>query len=273
MLEDRLHNLDNRIVFSCFLKDDWLNEFRMPHHVLLFVYEGIMHVEFGSGTMDVKPGQFVFLRRDHKVKIHKTSYEGKAWKSINILLKNDTLRKYVREHKEEICRIREKRRIEESAFIIPHISETESLYQNLVPYLDKTLSAPESFSEDIVNRTISALVGMDSRFCPTLFDFVDTWKINLADFMEQNFTNDMTLKEFALYTGRSLATFKRDFAKFSNMSPEQWLTTRRLDRAYELLKQGMGNISEICWSVGFHNRSHFTIAFKRQFGVVPSEVK
>ncbi len=40
MLEDRLHNFDD-IVFSCFLPDDWLNEFRMPQHVLVYVYAGI----------------------------------------------------------------------------------------------------------------------------------------------------------------------------------------------------------------------------------------
>ena len=41
MLEDRLHNLDD-IVFSCFLPDDWLNEFRMPQHVLVYVYAGFL---------------------------------------------------------------------------------------------------------------------------------------------------------------------------------------------------------------------------------------
>lgn len=40
MLEDRLHNLDDT-AFSCFLPDDWLNEFRMPQHVLVYAYTGI----------------------------------------------------------------------------------------------------------------------------------------------------------------------------------------------------------------------------------------
>lgn len=42
MLEDRLHNFDD-IVFSCFLPDDWLNEFRMPQHVLVYVYAGFLN--------------------------------------------------------------------------------------------------------------------------------------------------------------------------------------------------------------------------------------
>lgn len=61
----------------------------------------------------------------------------------------------------------------------------------------------------------------------------------------------MTIREFALYTGRSLATFKRDFAKFSNLSPEKWLVVRRLEAAYKLLKEGKESVSEVCWSVGF----------------------
>jgi hypothetical protein len=30
------------LAFSCFLPDDWLNEFRMPQHVLVYVYAGFL---------------------------------------------------------------------------------------------------------------------------------------------------------------------------------------------------------------------------------------
>lgn len=79
MLEDRLHNFDD-IVFSCFLPDDWLNEFRMPQHVLVYVYAGIMNVEYNGTSFSVKAGQYVFLKRNHVVRLHKTSYEGETYK-------------------------------------------------------------------------------------------------------------------------------------------------------------------------------------------------
>ena len=47
MLEDRLHNFDD-IVFSCFLPDDWLNEFRYAAtrtscmFMLVFYFDGLM---------------------------------------------------------------------------------------------------------------------------------------------------------------------------------------------------------------------------------------
>ena len=271
MLEDRLHNFDD-IVFSCFLPDDWLNAFRMPQHVLVYVYAGIMNVEYNGTSFSVKAGQYVFLKRNHVVRLHKTSYEGETYKAINIRLENKVLRQYVNNHKEQTGRIREKRRITDSAVILPRIAEIESLFDSLMPYYDKSLTPPDGFTDEAIDKAIACLLMMDEKFYPTLFDFLDTWKINLPEFMEENFTNDMTIREFALYTGRSLATFKRDFAKFSNLSPEKWLVVRRLEAAYKLLKEGKESVSEVCWSVGFHSRSHFTTAFKRQYNILPSDI-
>lgn len=271
MLEDRLHRIDD-VVFSNFLMDDWLKEARVPNHVIIFVCSGVVHVEYGDTRLSVRKGQSVFLRRDHQVKLHKTSADGEPYSAVNVLLKDKSLRQYVREHKEETGRIREKKRVE-SAVILPYIPEVDNLRVALLPYFeDKALLPPEGFVDEIVLNAIGALVMMEERFCPTLFDFLETWKIDLPEFMEKNFTNDMTIREFALYTGRSLATFKRDFAKFSNLSPEKWLVVRRLETAYELLKEGKQSVSEVCWSVGFHSRSHFTIAFKRQYNILPSDI-
>jgi AraC family transcriptional regulator, exoenzyme S synthesis regulatory protein ExsA len=54
------------------------------------------------------------------------------------------------------------------------------------------------------------------------------WKIDLLDFMEKNFCEDLSMEEFASYSGRSLATFKRDFKKASPLSPQKWLIEKPL---------------------------------------------
>ena len=271
MLEDRLHNLDE-IVFSCFLTDDWLKKFRMPKHVLVFVYAGIMYIEYDNNKFSVNAGQYVFLKRDHMIRLYKTSYEKETYKAINICLSNKILRQYANNHKEHIRDIHEKARIMDSALILSDIPEIKSLFNRLMPYYDKSLISPNGFAEEITNKSIDCLLLIDDKFYPTLFDFIETWKINLPEFMENNFTKDMSIKEFALYSGRSLATFKRDFAKFTNLPPEKWLITRRLEAAYELLEKGKESVSEVCWNVGFHSRSHFTTAFKRQYDALPSDI-
>lgn len=97
-------------------------------------------------------------------------------------------------------------------------------------------------------------------------------KIDLNDFMEKNFRSDMSMTEFAKASGRSLSTFKRDFKKMSELSPERWLTDRRLRAAFELLQRGR-RVSDACFDVGFKNVSHFSAIFKKKFGITPGEAR
>ncbi len=99
-----------------------------------------------------------------------------------------------------------------------------------------------------------------------------TGKIDLLEFMQKNFRRDLSMSEFALASGRSLSTFKRDFRKISDLSPERWLTDYRLRAAYDLLRRGR-RVSDACFDVGFKNVSHFSATFKRKFGVTPGEVR
>lgn len=114
------------------------------------------------------------------------------------------------------------------------------------------------------------LLAIDNRFYPTLFDFNEVWKIDIMDFMENNYTEDMTLEEFASYTGRSLATFKRDFARISPLPPQRWILEHRLEKARTLLLENKIPAQEICYMVGFKNRSHFSQAFKKRYGCAPA---
>jgi len=97
-------------------------------------------------------------------------------------------------------------------------------------------------------------------------------KIDLKDFMEKNFKSDMSMSEFAQASGRSLSTFKRDFKKFSALSPERWLTARRLTAAFDLLRRRR-RVTDVCFDVGFKNVSHFSAAFKKKFGITPGDVR
>lgn len=97
-------------------------------------------------------------------------------------------------------------------------------------------------------------------------------KIDLEDFMEKNYKSDMSMTDFARATGRSLSTFKRDFKQISTLSPERWLTDRRLRAAYDLLKRGR-RVSDACFDVGFKNVSHFSAIFKKKFGCTPGQAR
>ncbi|WP_420152907.1 helix-turn-helix domain-containing protein, partial [Siphonobacter sp.] len=73
-------------------------------------------------------------------------------------------------------------------------------------------------------------------------------------------------------SGRSLATFKRDFEKIFHLSPHRWLLNKRLQDAYFLIKEKGRKPSEVYLEVGFEDLSHFSFAFKKAFGQPPSLV-
>jgi len=105
-----------------------------------------------------------------------------------------------------------------------------------------------------------------------LFDFSEPGKIDLEAFMNKNFHFIVELKRFAYLTGRSLATFKRDFEKTFHLSPSRWLQQRRLQEAHYLIKERDATPSDVYLNVGFEDLSHFSFAFKKQYGIAPSKI-
>ncbi len=96
---------------------------------------------------------------------------------------------------------------------------------------------------------------------------------SLQSVMETNFTYPMKLEEYARLSGRSLSTFRRDFKEIYNTTPGKWLTQKRLDYGRYMLEQTDRSVSEVVLDCGFKNSSHFSRAFKVQFGKTPLQHK
>ncbi len=91
--------------------------------------------------------------------------------------------------------------------------------------------------------------------------------------MENNFHFDLQLAEFASLTGRSLATFNREFHKEFQTSPGRWLKQKRLEYSKFLLETTDLNVNEIALESGFKNTSHYIRVFKQHFGSTPLKYK
>nr|WP_299588599.1 helix-turn-helix domain-containing protein [Mucilaginibacter sp.] len=63
--------------------------------------------------------------------------------------------------------------------------------------------------------------------------------------------------------------FKQDFQKTFKAPPRQWLTQKRLKLAHHQIFEEKRKPSDVYFEVGFENLSHFSYAFKKQFGHFP----
>jgi putative uncharacterized protein (fragment) len=258
-------------LFSCLIPYDMHFEHRMPTHSIIYVRSGKLVIEEGETTTEVEAGNYVFVKRDCTVNVTKVSLGEIPYRGINLTLRRDTLKEYYSRISKG-CLPKNVRPIGRIATILPKNIPMESLFQSLTIYVDSNMAPTEEVLQLKLQEAIECLLSIDRSFYPILFDFNEAWKIDILDFMEHNFTEDMTLEEFASYTGRSLATFKRDFAKISDVPPQRWITEHRLELAKQILTQEGISATDACFRVGFKNRSHFSTAFKRRFGYAPSFV-
>ncbi len=256
------------IIYSCFLPAESLSEYRLLHHALIYVYSGEIRLEYGGRVQHIRAGEYVFLKRDHRLQIHKHTLGSDPYKAISIRFDRSFLREYFRTLDEAAFPQRAKR-FREAVVKMPESPYIESLFASLFPFTNSDTKPDDDFVRMKMHEAMRCLLQADERFYPTLFDFNEPWKIDLLSFMEQNCTQDMSLSEFAAYTGRSLATFKRDFACISDLPPQKWLIRQRLEAARRMICDEGRRVSDVYMEVGFKNRSHFTVAFKKEYGFSP----
>jgi AraC-like DNA-binding protein len=96
------------------------------------------------------------------------------------------------------------------------------------------------------------------------------WRLKRAiDYVEENLDQPVTLADIASAAGLSRMHFAAQFRKSTGQRPHQYLLSRRIERAQELLTTTDMPIVEIALSVGFQAQSHFTTIFKRLVGQPP----
>ena len=149
----------------------------------------------------------------------------------------------------------------------------ESCLASLIPYFEMTDQFPENIANLKITEAISILRTIDPDIDNVLANFQEPGKIDLATYMEKNFMFNMPLDKFGYLTGRSLTTFKRDFKKAFNTTPQTWLTQKRLELAHFQLMQKKRKPVEVYLETGFENLSHFSFAFKKHFGYAPTDIK
>ncbi len=148
-------------------------------------------------------------------------------------------------------------------------------FQSLFAYFRQEQAPPKNlleikFRELILNLASS---GQNRPLCSHFKSLCHESKSSLREIMEENFAYNLTLEEFARLSGRSLTTFKRDFAAIYNSSPGKWLLQKRLEYSKFLLETTDKNISELTFESGFENTSHFIKVFRQSFGTTPLQFK
>lgn len=261
----------SNIFIASYFTDDTQCSHSNREHTLLYLQSGELEInEKGKLTL-IKEGQCAFMRRDNKLILNKLVQKDKPYRSIVLKFSRNFLHDFYKNLESQKIPQEVKRNTISLRILPSNRPDIKSLFESITPYFDSEISPSNELLQLKMIEGLYVLLNTDKELYASLFDFTDPWKIDILNFLEENYMDDLSMEEIASFTGRSLATFKRDFSKISDIPPQKWLIQRRLKKAHELIREKGLKVTEACYDVGFKNRSHFTTAFKKYYGYAPTK--
>ncbi|MBC9912571.1 AraC family transcriptional regulator [Chitinophaga varians] len=264
-----LKNNPSRIAYSCYYARNRDGEQFVPDHVLSYQVAGRLTLNNADKTYVFNEGDLRLIKRNQLVKFLKEPLDG-IFKTISIYLDQETLKNFSLEYGYHAAAAGNSEG--EAVIRLQHQPLCKSLMDSLLPYVQGDQLINDNLQQLKQREAIMVLLQAQPELKDILFDFREPGKIDLEEFMNRNFHFNVQLKRFAYLTGRSLATFKRDFEHIFHTSPSRWLLQRRLQEAHFLIREKGKAPSDVYLETGFEDLSHFSFAFKKMYGVAPSKL-
>ncbi|HTF80627.1 MAG TPA: AraC family transcriptional regulator [Cytophagales bacterium] len=241
----------------------------LRHHTLVLQVSGHFTLETSAQKVSMGKGEMLLIGKNQLGTLTKMPASNEEnYETVVISLQEDLLRKIALEEQVEV----RQKYTGPLNILIPTNDFLRGYFQSVMPYIR---NPAEAITTDIgilkVKEGVKLLLHAMPQLSNLLFDFSEPHKIDLEEFMLDNFHYNLPIEKFAGLTGRSLAGFKRDFQKTFGMAPRHWLLEKRLTEARNLIENKNKKPSAIYLDLGFESLSHFSHSFKKKFGKAPTE--
>ena len=97
----------------------------------------------------------------------------------------------------------------------------------------------------------------------------NTTEKEMISYIQQNFTREISLKEFGKQFHLSEKYISRYFNEHFHITLSQYINHLRLEHARQLLQETTLSITEVAMQSGYENVSYFIRSFKKMYGMSP----
>lgn len=247
------------------------NNCRYPlhwHNNLEFdlVLKGRIKGKINGRQTDVPEGEFFFVNSGD---LHETDAEDKNLMSaVTVLLSYDLLKEYCPD-------------ADAYYFDFSGNEEARKKVKDLILECAGLYEEREEFFELEISIVLRKICGVLLKECRkkrqenySRYEQKSRQNIKKAiDFMEKNYTEEISLKSAAAEIGMAPTYFSRFIRKTTNETFYSYLTKIRLYHAYAELVDSDASITEIAMNNGFLNVKSFIEAFKKAYRVTPSKYR
>lgn len=252
-------------ITSCYIGPEISPEQFVSEHFFLYLGQGKINGYDGKKQYLLKENEYCLVRKNSLTRYHKEKVNNQFEKVV-IIFDEKFLMRFKEKHPIELS----KPSLHGAFVKLDKNNMVQNFIQSLMPYYNGKGEIDETFADLKREELLLILLQTNPDLKDMLFDFGIPQKIDLEAFMKKNYKFNVSTERFAYLTGRSLSSFKRDFKMVFNQSPNKWLVQKRLQEAYFLINKKGKQPSQIYLDLGFENFSHFSFAFKKEFGSSPS---
>ncbi|MEZ2444654.1 helix-turn-helix domain-containing protein [Chitinophaga sp. RCC_12] len=236
-------------------------------HLFFYVVKGCVNGYYGDKNYTLKSGEYGIVRKNRLGRQTATK-EPYVIEKIIFVFDEPFLKQFQDKHRINAVKFRSA-----ESFIRPASNELiPAFIRSLTPYYNSRGEMDKAFFDVKREELLLILLQLQPELSGLFFDYGIPGKIDLEEFMNRNYKFNVSVARFAYLTGRSLSAFKRDFKAIFNDTPNRWLVQKRLGEARFLLEKEAAKPSDIYLELGFEALSHFSFAFKKHFGIAPSEL-
>lgn len=273
--QDRTGSLQQNglsVITFCLQTQGRRGTYFLKDHLLLYVKTGIYNVRFRDREYTVRNNEMVFLHKSILIEYDKSGEPDSEYilDYMMFFLNEKVLQEFV-----QFADVKPIYPVSDfvPVSIIPVNELTKTYFDSLQPYFYNSDPISDGLVKVKLMELLFHLTDSNKKLLYQMLQPDSQENTSIDKIMEENFLNPVSLNDLAYLSGRSLSTFKRDFQAKYHTSPLKWIRNRRLDKAEKLLLETTLSVTDICYSTGFENITHFSKVFKIQFGVSPSEFR
>jgi AraC-like DNA-binding protein len=237
----------------------------IPDHLFVYVDKGAITCYDGNKSYTLRQGEYGLVRKNRLAKYY--SEKGTSFNRIMFCFDETFLRGFQEKYKPALTAFNQS----DTVVKITPNEMISAFIHSLAPYTNAGM-LNAAFEDIKYDELLMILLQNQPDLAGLFFNYAKPEKINLEEYMNSNYKFNVSTERFAYMTGRSLSAFKRDFTAIFKQAPNRWLVERRLREAYVLIAQEQKTASEIYLELGFEDLSHFSLAFKKLFGLRPTEL-
>jgi AraC-like DNA-binding protein len=255
------------VEYSCPIPDEELGIWTQTDYIL-HVLSGKKSWRTLQGTVEVNAGDTVYIK---KGAAFVRQFFDDDFCMLIFFIKDDFIRATLEELKGKISFPTSESDGEENIMQLKDTPLLSAFFQGMLHHFGNDEQPADSLLElKFKELLLSILTSSEYNKLSAYFkSFAQGDLPSLPFIMEQNFSFNLSMEEFAKLCHRSLSSFKREFQNCYHTSPGKWLLAKRLDHAAMLLHDESSNISQVAYESGFEDSSHFSRTFKDRFNQTP----